>query len=186
MNKILSDARVSSFLSLLKFIIFGIVVGGGFLISQMNGLMQLFGMRPMTDDFKKDEVIILSLMGVFAICIAVFVIVRFFTGQKELKETFAHSGLDEGRIIADYENAWNVSRSLKVGNIYTYAFGGISHAYLNSNIVRAHEFFEKGNCYITLYFSDGSNPKYIGVNKNMYQETLQYYKNHFPHIRIGE
>ena len=186
MDKLMSDARVSSFLSILRFIIFGIVVGGGLLVSQMNGLMQLLGLRPMTDDIKKDEVIILSLVGAFAVCVAIFVIVRFFTGQKELKETFAHSGMDEGRIVADYENAWNVSRSLKIGNIYTYSFGDISKAYLNSEIVRAHEFFEKGNCYIALYFSGESNPKYIGVKKNMYQEVLQYYRNHFPHIRIGE
>ena len=186
MDKIMSDARVSSFLSILKFIIFGIAVGGLFLTTQMNGLMQLLGLRPMTDDFKKDEVIILSLMGIFAVCVAIFVIVRFLTGLKELKETFAHSGMGEGRIVADYESAWNVSRKLKIGKIYTYFFGSISKAYLNSEIVRAHEFFEKGDCFIALYFSDGSGPKYVAANKNTYREILQYYKNHFPHIRVDE
>lgn len=185
MDKIMSDARISSFLSVLKFIIIGIVLGGVVLICQINGLLQLFGMRPMTDDFKKDEVIVLSLIGVFLIGMAIFAIVSFLTGRKELKETFAHSGINEGRIVADYENAWNVSRSLKIGNIYTYSFGSISKAYLNSEIVRVHEYFEKGDCFIALYFSDGSGPMYVAASKNTYREIMQYYKNHFPHIRVG-
>ncbi len=186
MDKIMSDARVSSFLSILKFVIIGIGMGSMLLITQMNGLMQLLGLRPMTDDFKKDEVIVLSLMGVFLLGLAIFFIVGFLTGRKELKETFAHSGMDEGRIVADYENAWNVSRSLKIGNIYTYDFGEISKAYLNSEIVRVHEFFERGDCFIALYFSDGSGPKYVTASKSTYREIMQYYKNHFPHIRVGE
>lgn len=121
------------------------------------------------------------------------ILVWIFTGnaQRQAKEFVSKLSLTgQDRLVLDYQKAWRGSRTLRVGQKYTYVCDDAGRIYLNKDIIWLyvhHKTIIRGayraeQYYFYLYLIDKEEPQIWKTKKKVYPKILEYYEEHFPHI----
>lgn len=190
MKKMLWEMKISSLISMLHIII-GWGAGGFFVLFFM---LEHINIRNMTDE---TMVIFLRVVAILALLIAVSILVRTLAGsaQKEAKKFISKLNLSEQeKLVLDYQNAWHGSRTIRVGQKYTYVCGSGTQIFSNYDIVWLYAyrktvirgFFNDTRYYLLLYLIDKEEPEILETTKKTYSKILEYYEHNFPHIIVGD
>lgn len=93
-------------------------------------------------------------------------------------------------MVLDYQEAWRGSRTLRVGQEYTYVCDDAGRIYLNNDIIWLYVYhktiirgaYRAEQYYFYLYLIDKEEPQIWKTKKKVYPKILEYYEEHFPHI----
>lgn len=196
MKQILKDMKLNSLISVLHIILvlggMGIVI----LFIQRDMLMQFLGLRPRIDAIKNED-LIMSVIALGMLLFALWLLLKGMSGslQKEVKAFIATlNAAEQEQLLMDYENAWRGSRTIRIGQKYTYVLDGGKGIYPNSDIIWIYEWKEtrrsngvtSHNYYFNLYVLGKDEPDIIGTTQKAYSGILEYYKNNFSHIVVGD
>lgn len=196
MKKILRDMKINSLVSILHIILILGAMGIVILFLQRDMLMQFLGMQPKTGEIKSED-LIMSGVALAMLLFAVGLLIKGLSGSLQKKAKAFISGLDaaeQEKLLMDYANAWRGSRTIRIGRKYTYVLDGGDGIYLNSDIIWIYEWKESkrsngvtsDNYYFNLYLLGKEEPDIIGVTQKAYPGILEYYKNNFSHIVVGD
>ena len=196
MKKILKDMKLNSLISVLHIILVLGVMGIVILFIQRDMLMQFLGLRPRIDEIKNED-LIMSVVALGMLLFALWLLLKGMSGslQKEVKAfIFGLNAAEQEQLLMDYENAWRGSRTIRIGRKYTYVLDGGKGIYPNSDIIWIYEWKEarrsngvtSHNYYFNLYVLGKDEPDIIGTTQKTYPGILEYYKNNFSHIVVGD
>lgn len=195
MKQMLREMKIHSVISMLHLILGIGGMGCIVLIGQRELLMQLLGIMPKTEEFTSgDKIICMIAAAMFLFALYLLMLALSGKSQKRVKEFL--SKLDAGeqeKLVFDYQNAWRGSRTIRIGQKYTFVLDEGAAIYLNSDIVWLYEWSETitrnavshTNYYFDLYLLNHEEPEIIGTTKKTYSAIMEYYRNHFPHIVVG-
>lgn len=175
MKKILKDMRINSLISVLHIIAALAVMGAVVLYFQRETLMQLLGLSSGSGEIKNDDLFICGL-GALMILLALFVLIKGFFGNQRKEAAKLISGLDaaeQEKLLMDYQNAWKASRTIRIGQKYSYMLDGGQGIYLNSDIIWIYEWKESRRSngvtsdfyYFDLYILGKEKPDTISVDR---------------------
>lgn len=196
MKQMFRDMKVNSVISMLHIILCMGGMGCAILILQRNMLMQILGIIPRTEEFENVH-IIMCVMAAAMLLFALYLLVRALSGNLQKKAREFVSKLDaseQEKLVWDYQNAWRGSRTIRIGQKYTFVLDGGAGIYSNRDIIWLYEWSEtishkgssKDNYYFDLYLLDHEEPEILGTTKKTYPAIMEYYRQHFPHILVGD
>lgn len=196
MKQMLREMKINSVISMLHLILGIGSMGCIVLIWKRDLLMQFLGIIPRTEEFTGgDKIICMIATAMFLFALYLLVLTLSGKSQKKVKEFI--SKLDAGaqeKLVFDYQNAWRGSRTIRIGQKYTFVLDEGAEIYLNSEIVWLYEWSETitrnavshTNYYFNLYLLNHEEPEILKTTKKTYSAIMEYYRNHFPHIVVGD
>ncbi len=152
------------------------------------------------DDISPLRLYLMSAGAVLIFLIGIFTLIKACAGGylKNIKKDFAQLGTyAENQIVSDYENAYVLSKNIRIGRLFTYNVGQAApRAHLNSNIAWLYQHRTKhytnglytgSNYSIVFYPANGSGTvaDSFDIKKKDSDRILEYYANNFPHIVVG-
>lgn len=196
MKKILKDMKLNSLVSVLHIILGLSAISIVILFLQRDIWMQFLGMRPKTGEMQSED-LIMSGLALLMLLFVLWMLLQSLSGRVQKKAKEFISGLDSAeqeKLTVDYQNAWRGSRTIRIGRKYTYVLDSREGIYLNRDIIWIYAWKESkrsngvtsNNYYFNLYRLGKEEPDIIGTTQKTYPEILEYFKNNFPHIVIGD
>lgn len=152
------------------------------------------------NDISPLRLYLMSAGAVLIFLIGIFTLIKACTGGylKAIKKDFAQLGTyAESQIVSDYENAYVLSKNIRIGRLFTYHVGQAApRAYLNSNIAWLYQHRTKhytnglytGSNYSIVFYPANGTAKAgdsFDIKKKDSDRILEYYANNFPHIVVG-
>lgn len=188
MKQMLRDMKINSIISLLHMILGLGGLGGSILILNRHMLMQYLGMAPGMEKSDSGDMII-CLIAAAMVLFALYLLGRALSGNLQKKAKEFISKLDAGekeKLVWDYQNAWRGSRTIRIGQQYTFVLDDGARIFRNSDIVWLYEWSESRSYYFNLYLLNQEEPEIFGTTEKTYPAIMEYYEKHFPHIVVGD
>lgn len=196
MKQMFREMKINSLISLLRFIVAFGILGSVILFVQRDNLMQLFGLKPKVDEIKTQDIIICVMAGAMLLFV-LWLLIWVFSGRLQKKAKEFISKLDAGeqeKLAFDYQNAWRGSRTIRIGQKYTFVLDNGARIFKNSDIIWLYAWSEaisrngirKDDYYFNLYLLNHEEPIILGTTLKTYSQILEYYEQHFPHIIVGD